>query len=72
MENFKIRGDWNRMREDLKKEYPELTDTDLDFTLDGETELIGRIERRLGRKKRERIVDRINTLNDLWRLNKQP
>lgn len=67
MEDFKIKGNWPRIREDLKKEFPELNDNDLDFTIDGENEMVGRIERRLGRRKRERIVNRIITLNNMFK-----
>lgn len=67
MKDFKISGNWDKIKEDLRKDYPELTDNDLSFTIDGENELLGRIERRLGRRKRERIVDRIITLNNMWK-----
>lgn len=62
MDDLKIKGNWNEIKESLQKEYPELTDGDLTFTLGKENELVGRIERRLGKDKRERIVNRIKTL----------
>ena len=67
MKEFKITGDWERIKENLKKEYPALTDTDLAFDFGKEDELLGRIERRLGGEKRERIMDRIKTMDNLLR-----
>ena len=62
MENLKIKGNWEEIKAQLKKEYPSLTNDDLTFTLGKENELVGRIERRLGKDKKDRIVDRIKTL----------
>ncbi|NJK86512.1 MAG: general stress protein CsbD [Bacteroidales bacterium] len=57
METFKITGNWSKIKEDLKKEYPDLTDTDLDYSAGGENELVGRIERRLGGEKKRKGVE---------------
>ncbi len=62
MEDLKIKGNWKEIKEQLKTEYPSLTNDDLTFTLGKENELVGRIERRLGKDKRDRIVNRIKTL----------
>ena len=63
MEDLKIKGNWNDIKDVIKKEYPALTNDDLDFVHGKENELVGRIESRLGKEKRERIVDRIKTLS---------
>ena len=63
MEELKIKNeDWDRIKKALKKEYPQLTEADLDFTTGKENELVGRIQSRLGGEKRERIVDKIKKL----------
>ena len=61
MEDLKIKRHRNEIKTKLQKEYPALTDNDLTFTHEKENEWVGRIERRLGNDKRERIVNRIKT-----------
>ena len=65
MEDLKIKGNWKEIKDVIKKEYPTLTNDDLEFVHGKENELVGRIESRLGKEKRERIVDRIKTLSRL-------
>jgi hypothetical protein len=65
MEEFRITGDWEKIKKQLIKENPELEDVDLTFTHGQEGKMLGRIERRLGRTKRERITERISQMMKL-------
>lgn len=46
-------SNWNEKKKRLQKEYPDLTDRDLSYIEGKETELFGRIERRLGISRTE-------------------
>ena len=58
MSNLDLKGSWNELKGKLKQEYGELTDDDLAYVEGKEDELIGRIQKRLG-KKREEIASEI-------------
>ncbi|PWN06298.1 CsbD family protein [Rhodohalobacter mucosus] len=58
MSNLDLKGSWNELKGKLKQEYGELTDDDLAYVEGKEDELIGRIQKRLG-KKREEIAAEI-------------
>jgi len=58
---LKIRGNWNELKGKLKQKYANLTDDDLLFTEGKEDELLGRLEKRLG-KKAEEIKETIEKL----------
>ncbi len=66
MEKLKITGDWGKMKEKLQSEYPELTDEDLKFRKGEEDMLVGRIERRLGRERKEKVIDRIKDFHNYY------
>lgn len=53
MNKLKLRGTWNEVKGKLKQKYGELTDDDLMFAEGKEEELVGRLERRLGKTKDE-------------------
>ncbi len=53
---------WNHIRTALKEKYPFLSEKDLSFKEGEEEMFIGRLQRRLGGEKRERIMDMIKTL----------
>jgi len=57
----KIRGNWNIMRGKLKAQYGELTDDDLAYEEGKEDELIGRLQRKLGKSKTEvkQMIDKL-------------
>ena len=57
----KIRGNWNVMRGKLKAQYGELTDDDLAYEEGKEDELIGRLQRKLGKSKTEvkQMIDKL-------------
>ncbi len=58
-EDFQISGDWDAQSQQLKSEYPQLTDSDLKYEKGKENELIGRMENSLN-KDRNTVVGIIN------------
>ena len=58
---FKIIGNWNVLKGKLKQKFANLTDDDLMFIEGKEDELIGRIQKKIGRTKRE-IEDLLSKL----------
>lgn len=53
MNDLTIKGNWNELKGKLKQKYSELTDDDLIFTEGKEDELIGRIQKKIGKTKDE-------------------
>ena len=49
----KIKGNWNILRGKAQQEYGELTDDDVAYAEGQEDELIGRLQRKLGKTKEE-------------------
>lgn len=52
---FSITGDWSEQSKKLKKEFSQLTDTDLKFESGKENDLLKRLQSRL-HKNREEII----------------
>jgi uncharacterized protein YjbJ (UPF0337 family) len=50
---LQAKGNWNEIKGKLKQKYGQLTDDDLIFAEGKEDELLGRIQRRLGKNKEE-------------------
>jgi len=48
---LQMKGSWNEVKGKLKQKYGQLTDDDLTFAEGKEDELLGRLEKRLGRSK---------------------
>jgi uncharacterized protein YjbJ (UPF0337 family) len=48
-----IKGNWNQLKGKLKQKYADLTDDDLLFVEGKEEELLGRLQKRLGKSNRE-------------------
>ncbi len=48
---LQMRGSWNEIKGKLKQKYGQLTDQDLTFAEGKEDELLGRLQKRLGRTK---------------------
>ena len=48
-----IRGNWNEFKGRLKQEYGQLTDDDLTYEEGREDEMWGRLEKKLGKAKKE-------------------
>ena len=53
MTSLKIKGNWNEIAGKLKQKYASLTDDDLLFKEGKEEELLGRLQKRLGKTKDE-------------------
>jgi len=51
--NLQFKGNWNEVKGKLKQKYGQLTDDDLAFAEGKEDELLGRLQKRLGRTKDE-------------------
>lgn len=58
---LQIKGSWNTVKGKLKQKYASLTDDDLLFEEGQEEELLGRLQRKLG-KSMEDVKDEINSL----------
>jgi len=50
---LQMKGSWNEVKGKLKQKYGQLTDDDLMFADGKEDELLGRLQKRLGRTKDE-------------------
>ncbi|WP_038172179.1 CsbD family protein [Verrucomicrobium sp. BvORR106] len=53
MTTLQMKGTWNEVKGKLKQKYGQLTDDDLKFEEGKEDELLGRLQKRLGRSKDE-------------------
>ena len=51
--NLQLKGNWNEIKGKLKQKYGQLTDQDLTFAEGKEDELLGRLQKRLGKTKEE-------------------
>ena len=49
--NLQMEGSWNEIKGKLKQKYGQLTDQDLMFAEGKEDELLGRLQKRLGKTK---------------------
>ena len=61
MDRLEIKGNWNELKGKAKQQYGDLTDDDLVYEEGQEDELVGRIQKRLG-KTREEVVDWLKSL----------
>lgn len=59
--SLRLRGDWNTLKGQLREQYANLTDDDLTYVEGQEEQLVGGLQRRLGKTKRE-IVQLLNNL----------
>ena len=53
MDKLTFKGSWNEVKGKLKQKYADLTDDDLTYMEGKEDELLGRLQRRLGRSRDE-------------------
>ena len=53
MTKLQSRGSWNEVKGKLKQKYARLTDDDLTFAEGKDDELLGRLEKQLGKTKEE-------------------
>jgi uncharacterized protein YjbJ (UPF0337 family) len=59
LDALELKGSWNQIKGKLKSRFSQLTDDDLTFVEGKENELIGTLQRKLGKTK-DQIVDLIN------------
>ena len=61
MDKLRFKGNWNEVKGKLKQKYGELTDDDLQYTEGNEEQLIGRIQKKLGKSKDEvrRLINKV-------------
>lgn len=57
MNDLLIKGNWNEVKGKLKQRYSSLTDDDLAFTEGKEDELLGRLQKKLGKAKEELVSE---------------
>lgn len=62
MNTLRIEGNWNIIKGKLKKQYAALTDNDLVYVEGKEDELVGRVQRALGRT-RDAVINLINDIS---------
>lgn len=53
MNDLNIKGNWNEKKGKLKQQFSKLTDDDLQFVEGKEEELLGRLQKKLGKSKDE-------------------
>ncbi len=53
MTKLQFKGNWNEVKGKLKQKYGQLTDDDLAFAEGKDDELLGRLQKRLGKSKEE-------------------
>jgi len=53
MNKLNIKGNWNEVAGKLKQKYADLTDDDLLFAEGKEEELLGRLQKKLGKNKQD-------------------
>ena len=58
---LQLKGNWNDLKGQLKQQYGDLTDEDLTYAEGKGDELVGNLQRRLGKTKRE-VVELLNGL----------
>jgi uncharacterized protein YjbJ (UPF0337 family) len=63
--NFTVGANWDQQKEQLKQQYPQLTDADLQFEQGQEQELFSSLERKLNKNPEEinRIFNQLNSQN---------
>lgn len=61
MSNLRIKGNWNELKGKLKKKYGDLTDDDLTYAEGKEDELVGKLQKELG-KTREEVIDELEEM----------
>ena len=53
MNKLQFRGSWNELKGKLKQKYAQLTDDDLTYSEGKDDELIGRLQKKLGKSAEE-------------------
>jgi uncharacterized protein YjbJ (UPF0337 family) len=58
---LKLRGNWNEVKGKMKQQYADLTEDDLKYEEGKDDELVGRIQKKIGKTK-EQVIDWIQGL----------
>ena len=58
---LKLKGNWNEIKGKVKQQYADLTDDDLQYEEGRDEELLGRVQKKIGKTKQE-IKDWIESL----------
>ncbi|HEX4697689.1 MAG TPA: CsbD family protein [Candidatus Udaeobacter sp.] len=53
MTKLQFKGNWNEVKGKLKQKYGQLTDDDLEFSEGKDDEMLGRLQKRLGKTKED-------------------
>ncbi len=61
MEKLEIKGNWNEIKGKLKQKYANLTDEDLLFTEGKTEELLGKLQKKTGKSRKE-LINEIESL----------
>ena len=61
MDRLELKGNWNELKGKIKQAHGDLTDDDLRYEEGKDDELIGRIQKKLG-KTREEVVEWLKSL----------
>jgi len=61
MDKLEIKGKWNEVKGKIKQQYSDLTDDDLRYEEGKDDELLGRLQKKLG-KSRDELVKWIKSL----------
>lgn len=57
----RVKGNWNELKGKIKQEYAEVTEDDLAYEEGQEDEMLGRIQKKIGKSKQE-VKDWIDSL----------
>lgn len=60
MNKLQFKGEWHELKGKLRQKFADLTDNDLDYTEGQEEELLGHLQKKLG-KSQDEIAHLINT-----------
>lgn len=63
MSNLNLKGNWNQIKGNFKQKYGNLTDDDLTYVEGKEDELLGRLQKKLG-KTREEVSREMRQMTD--------
>jgi len=60
MNKLQCKGEWHELKGKLRQKFAELTDNDFDYSEGQEEELLGHLQKKLGKSQQE-ITELINT-----------
>ncbi|MCD6066894.1 MAG: CsbD family protein [Bacteroidetes bacterium] len=58
---LKLKGNWNELKGKIKQQYGQLTDDDLVYEEGKDDELVGRIQKKIGKTK-DQVIEWIQSL----------